>query len=203
MKKNLFLLFVGLVLSALCHAQDFKDYKVYPGENYCTPKVTGSVTNELEFCFKLDHSWDQLYLNEELNTQKIAGVGDVNWLSSIFTFKNKNNSLRLGVHRFEKLREGLCAVAYYHKNGKEYWPAMKDQNNKNLCLSYNRTYYCKIYEATGLWKIDLRLYPEMKLISSYSASIAMNNSRKRQGMYVEPGIIPFTSSIITQIAFLN
>lgn len=189
MKK--LLLILTLFFSSCSVGQNLTSYTVYAGKSFPEPSLTGSVGNTLEAYVYIDYTWNQIYLSTDNSTHKIIGVSDL----------LGKNSLRLGVRRSPNQADGLVAVNYYHKNGKFYYPALKDSLGKPLILKYETGYYIRINKENNIWKMELyEDSMENKLLSSATDSISISSfGRRLQGPYIEVGSSPSPWTIITKI----
>lgn len=194
--KQIKLLLIAIILffSSCSIGQTLTSYTVYPGSSYPEPILTGYVGDTLKAYIYLDYTWNQLYLNPDNSTHKIIGVADL----------FGKNSLRLGVRRSTNKTDGLVAVNYYHKNGKFYYPALKDTLGKTLFLKYETGYYITIYKTLKAWKMEIYEDTGNKMISSATDSISMASfGRRIQGPYIEVGSSPSPWIITTKIKIIK
>lgn len=189
--KNLLLL-LTLLFSSCTNAQQWTTYTVHKGETYCTPNISGGVGERLDFYFVLDSTWKQLYLNPDNSTHKICGVSDL----------FGRNSLRLGVRRADRDRNGLIAVPYVHNRGVIDYTAFKDSLGGNLLLKYNTKYFCQIKKIGNAW--SMTLYEGQKKIAYSIAQINISSiGRRLSGVYIEVGSSPSLWDIRTDIAIVK
>lgn len=186
------LLLLSLFIYGCGNAQQFTTYTVHKGEMYCTPKISGGVSERLDFYFVLDSTWKQLYLNPDNSTHKICGVSDL----------FGRNSLRLGVRRSDRERNGLIACPYIHDRGKFTYTAFKDSLGGNLLLKYNTKYFCQIKSIGNAWSITI--YQGQKKIAYSIAQINISPiGRRLSGVYIEVGSVGSLWDIRTDIAFVK
>lgn len=189
-----FLVTIATFLGFYTQAQTLTSYTVYKGSMYPDPPLTGTVGNTLEAYVYLDYTWNQLYLSSDNSTHKIVGVSD---------FVGRN-SLRLGVRRATTSMDGVIAVCYYHKNGKFYYPALKDSTGKNFIMKYETGYFVRIYKVSTGWSIEL--YDDTGNILLATATVPISVSsflRRLQGPYIEVGSGPSLWTIVTKIKILK
>ena len=186
------LLLLSLFLSSCTNGQTWTTYTVQKGETYCTPTISGTVGEKLEYYFRLDSTWSQLYQSPDNSTHKVCGISDL----------FGRNSIRLGVRRAETVKEGLIACPYIHDRGKFTYTAFKDSTGKNLLLKYETRYYCQISKIGNAW--DITLYNGTVKIAYSVAQINISPiGRRRSGMYVEVGSGPSLWDIQTEIEFIK
>ena len=186
------LLLLSLLFASCGNAQQFTTYTVHNGETYCTPKISGGVSERLDFYFVLDSTWKQLYLNPDNSTHKICGVSDL----------FGRNSLRLGVRRADRERNGLIAVPYIHNQGKIDYTAFKDSIGANVLLTYGVKYFCQIKKIGNAWQISV--YQGQTKIAYAIAQINISPiGRRLSGVYIEVGSSPSLWDIRTDIAIMK
>ena len=186
------LLLLSLFFSSCTNAQQWTTYTVHKGETYCTPTISGGIGEKLDFYFVLDSTWRQLYLNPDNSTHKICGVSDL----------FGRNSLRLGVRRADRERNGLIAVPYIHDRGKFSYTAFKDSTGANVLLTYGVKYFCQIKSIGNAWSITI--YQGQKKIAYSIAQINISPiGRRLSGVYIEVGSVGSLWDIRTDIAFVK
>ena len=186
------LLLLSLFVYGCGNAQQFTTYTVKKGETYCTPDISGGVGERLDFYFVLDSTWKQLYLNPDNSTHKICGVSDL----------FGRNSIRIGVRRADRERNGLIAVPYIHNKGKIDYTAFKDSTGANVLLTYGVKYFCQIKSIGNAWSITI--YQGQKKIAYSIAQISISPiGRRLSGVYIEVGSSPSLWDIRTDIAFVK
>lgn len=186
------LLLISLLFYGCGNAQQWTTYTVHKGETYCTPTISGGVGEKLDFYFVLDSTWKQLYLNPDNSTHKICGVSDL----------FGRNSIRLGVRRADRDRNGLIACPYIHDRGKFTYTAFKDSLGGNLLLKYNTKYFCQIKKIGNAWSISL--YEGQTKIAYSIAQINISPiGRRLSGVYIEVGSVGSLWDIRTDIAIIK
>jgi hypothetical protein len=186
------LLLLSLFFSSCTNGQSWTTYTVKKGETYCTPTISGSVGEKLEYYFRLDSTWSQLYQSPDNSTHKVCGISDL----------FGRNSIRLGVRRAETVKGGLVACPYIHDRGKFTYTAFKDSIGKALILRYNVKYFCSIKKIGNAWSITL--YEGQTKIAYYVAQINISAiGRRMSGVYVEVGTGGSLWDIRTDISFLK
>lgn len=167
-------------------------YTVYKGQKYPSPKIWGSVGDQLEFDFILDQSWNQLYSNVDNSTHKICGVSDL----------FGNNSIRLGVRRRPEPIDGLVAVPYLHVNGKIVY----GQFDNRVILLYNQKYKVLITRIdSNLWltKLYQMVGNTSILLATCNHVISISSPRRLSGIYIEVGSQPSLWDIKTEIEIIK
>lgn len=167
-------------------------YTVYKGQKYPSPKIWGSVGDQLEFDFILDQSWNQLYSNVDNSTHKICGVSDL----------FGNNSIRLGVRRRPEPIDGLVAVPYLHVNGKIVY----GQFDNRVILLYNQKYKVLITRIdSNLWltKLYQMVGNTSILLATCNHVISISSLRRLSGVYIEVGSQPSLWDIKTEIEIIK
>ena len=181
---------IFLLCLSSCKAQtSLTTYTVNAGSTYATPSIQRPAKDTVKFWFRLNPDWSQLYLSQDNSTHKICGVSDL----------FGRNSLRLGVRRATTERNGLVAVPYTHKSGKIDYTAFKDSLGRNVFISYDSLYYCKVYKVATGWCIDL-FDSRMNLLCSATKPITISAlGRYVSGTYIEVGSSPSPWTIRTEI----
>lgn len=181
-----------LLLFSSCTSGQVTTYTVHKGETYCTPTISGTCGEKLEYYFRLDSTWSQLYQSPDNSTHKICGVSDI----------FGRNSLRLGVRRADRERNGLIACPYIHNRGQIVYTAFKDSTGVNLLLKYNVKYFCSIKKIGNAWSITL--YEGQTKIAYSVAQINISSiGRRLSGVYVEVGSGGSLWDIRTDISFIK
>lgn len=186
------LLLLSLLFSSCGNAQQWTTYTVTKGSTYCTPTISGTASAKLEYYFILDSTWSQLYQSPDNSTHKVCGISDL----------FGRNSIRLGVRRADRERNGLIACPYIHDRGKFTYTAFKDSLGGNLLLKYNTKYFCSIKLIGNAWAITL--YEGQTKIAYYIAQINISSiGRRKSGVYIEVGSGGSLWDIRTDIAFVK
>lgn len=186
------LLLISLLFYGCGNAQQWTTYTVHKGETYCTPTISGGIGEKLDYYFVLDSTWNQLYQSPDNSTHKVCGISDL----------FGRNSLRLGVRRADRERNGLIACPYIHDRGKIVYTAFKDSLGGNLLLKYNTKYFCSIKKIGNAWSISL--YEGQTKIAYSIAQINISSiGRRLSGVYIEVGSVGSLWDIRTDIAIIK
>ena len=177
--------FYGLVFKN-CH--QFSEKCV----GYANNSMSDESFVERREAFILDSTWAQLYQSPDNSTHKVCGISDL----------FGRNSIRLGVRRADRERNGLIAVPYIHDRGKFSYTAFKDSTGANVLLTYGVKYFCQIKSIGNAWSITI--YQGQKKIAYSIAQINISPiGRRLSGVYIEVGSVGSLWDIRTDIAFVK